>query len=176
MIARAMQLGSLHFEPLAEADFPLLHKWLNLSHIVAHWGGPQSLSDIEIKYRAKIGSDWQQAYIVSKDGKKFGYIQSYCTAKAPAGCLAGEGERTFGIDQFIGELSCLEQGLGTEMVREFSNWLLLQPHIDKVVTDPSPDNLRAIRCYKKAGFEEVKLLNTANGKALWMAKTRCSAK
>ncbi len=165
-----MQLNSLLFEPLTESDFPLLYKWLNSPHVAAQWDGEKSLEEVENKYRDKLNSDWQSAYIVSKNEQRFGYIQSYRATKAGADWWPGELPTTVGIDQFIGDASLLSRGLGTAMVREFSDWLLSQHDIEKVITDPSPNNTRAIRCYENAGFSKVELVDTPEGKALLMEK------
>ena len=39
-----------------------------------------------------------------------------------------------------------------------------------MVTDPDPDNARAIRAYEKAGFEKVRLVDTPDGIALLMVR------
>ena len=35
------------------------------------------------------------------------------------------------------------------------------------MTDPDPDNIRAVRAYEKAGFEKVRLVDTPDGRALF---------
>ncbi|MDM4436862.1 GNAT family N-acetyltransferase, partial [Klebsiella oxytoca] len=42
----------------------------------------------------------------------------------------------------------------------------------KIQTDPSPSNLRAIRCYEKAGFERQGTVTTPDGPAVYMVQTR----
>ena len=161
----------LTFEPLKEADFPLLFDWLNSPHIVEQWDGAKSLEEVQIKYRDKLALDWHQMFIVSKNGKKFGYIQSYRATRAGQHWWPSEPETTVGIDQFIGDDQLLGKGLGTSMVKEFSDWLLTQPNTKKVITDPSPTNSRAIRCYRKAGFKDVGVVDTPEGPALLMEKS-----
>ena len=75
-----------------------------------------------------------------------------------------------GIDQFIGDAQSLGKGLGTAMVKEFSDWLLQQLNTAKVITDPSPSNTRAVACYRKAGFKDVGVVTTPDGTALLMEK------
>lgn len=38
------------------------------------------------------------------------------------------------------------------MIRAFVGKLFEDPAVTKVQTDPSPENERAIRCYRRAGF------------------------
>lgn len=165
-----IRLNDLLFEPLSEADFPLLHEWINAPHVAEQWGGAKSLEEVRSKYREKIALDWQQAFIVSKSGERFGYIQSYRVSRAGENWWPNEPETTVGIDQFIGRADWLGRGLGISMVREFSDWLLRQPNTTKVITDPSPRNARAISCYRAAGFNEVGVVTTPDGAALLMQK------
>ena len=58
-----------------------------------------------------------------------------------------------GIDQSLANASQLGKGLGTKLVRALVELLFNDPEVTKIQTDPSPSNLRAIRCYEKAGFE-----------------------
>jgi RimJ/RimL family protein N-acetyltransferase len=39
-------------------------------------------------------------------------------------------------------------------------------------TDPSPDNARAIACYRKAGFRDIGVIATPDGPALLMRIAR----
>ena len=44
--------------------------------------------------------------------------------------------------------------------------------VTEIQTDPSPSNLRAIRCYEKAGFERQGTVTTPDGPAVYMVQTR----
>ena len=50
-----------------------------------------------------------------------------------------------------GECITTGKGLGTKLVRALVELLFNDPEVTKIQTDPSPSNLRAIRCYEKAG-------------------------
>ena len=54
--------------------------------------------------------------------------------------------------------------------------LTLRDHaVTWIQTDPSPTNLRAIRCYERAGFRQVRTIVTPDGPALYMLQERPSA-
>lgn len=165
-----VRLGPYFFEPITEAHFPLIHTWLNTPHVAVRWDSHTSMMDVVARFGEKITSDWQRVFIVSRDGQPFGYAQSYKAYRAGDGWWPGEPNTTVGIDQFIGEVSLIGKGLGTEMVRQFSDWLLTEPGTGKVITDPEPDNERAIKCYRRAGFRDVGIVDTPDGKALLMEK------
>ena len=61
---------------------------------------------------------------------------------------------------------------GTKLVRALVELLFNDPEVTKIQTDPSPSNLRAIRCYEKAGFERQGTVTTPDGPAVYMVQTR----
>src|SRR6476646_342007 len=61
-----------------------------------------------------------------------------------------------GIDQFIGEPDLIDRGHGSGFIRQFAGGLLASG-IPRVVTDPDPDNARAVRAYTKAGFQRERV-------------------
>ncbi len=80
--------------------------------------------------------------------------------------------RVRGIDQLLANASQLGKGLGTKLVRALVELLFNDPEVTKIQTDPSPSNLRAIRCYEKAGFERQGTVTTPDGPAVYMVQTR----
>jgi RimJ/RimL family protein N-acetyltransferase len=66
----------------------------------------------------------------------------------------------------------LNHGLGTKLVRALVELLFEDPKVTKIQTDPAPNNLRAIRCYEKAGFVRERLITTPDGPAVYMLQTR----
>ena len=57
----------------------------------------------------------------------------------------------------------------TKLVRALVELLFNDPEVTKIQTDPSPSNLRAIRCYEKAGLRGQ---GTPDGPAVYMVQTR----
>ena len=72
----------------------------------------------------------------------------------------------------VANASQLGKGLGTKLVRALVELLFNDPEVTKIQTDPSPSNLRAIRCYEKAGFERQGTVTTPDGPAVYMVQTR----
>jgi aminoglycoside 6'-N-acetyltransferase len=60
-------------------------------------------------------------------------------------------------------------GHGSGFIRQFADRLLASG-IPRLVTDPDPDNGRAVRAYAKAGFQTERLVDTPDGAALLMAR------
>ena len=70
-----------------------------------------------------------------------------------------------------GECITTAKGLETKLVRALVELLFNDPEVTKIQTDPSPSNLRAIRCYEKAGFERQGTVTTSDGPAVHGSNT-----
>jgi RimJ/RimL family protein N-acetyltransferase len=155
--------------PFAAEHAPLMFDWLHRAHVAEWWSDAPSVDEIIEEY---VRGSTVDPYIVHLDGRPIGFIQSYVAAGSGEGWwpdVTDPGVR--GIDQFIGEEDCLDRGIGTAMVRAFVARLLDDPAVTMVQVDPSPRNGRAIRCYEKAGFHAEGIIDTPDGRALYMTLT-----
>jgi len=161
---------SFRFEPIKAADLSRLHDWLNKPHVAERWGGTKSIGEVKEDYFSADGDEHVDRYIVCCDDTEIGYIQSY-KAIPREGWWDGENAQvpgTVGIDFFIGEPEYLDKGIGAEMIKAFVKHLLLNASVTRVISDPSPDNPRSIRCLEKAGFHKVRQIVTPDGAAMLM--------
>jgi RimJ/RimL family protein N-acetyltransferase len=76
------------------------------------------------------------------------------------------------LEQNLADGERLGQGLGSRMVGAFVERLFQDPAVSSVQTDPSPDNARAIRCYRRAGFVDQGVVDTPDGPALLMLQEK----
>ena len=163
------------FRPLTEENLPLLCDWLNRPHLQQWWRDEAAtLEDVREKYLPRMaGADAARPFLAYLDGEPVGYIQYYGAAQGdPAWWPDHPGPGVLGIDQFIAEAERLNQGLGTAMVAQFVALLLEDPGVTEIRVDPRPDNVRAIRCYAKAGFRAVGPITTPDGPAVLMILER----
>ena len=137
------------FRKLAEADLPLMHRWLNTTH-VREWykvlgKNEPALQTVADKYLPRIhGRDPVHCYLVMYDTRPVAYIQSAVIVDAI---------NVTGIDTFIGEVDFLHKGFGVVFIRKFLKEIVFQePEITSCSVDPEPANKIAIRAYQKAGF------------------------
>nr|WNN26496.1 fluoroquinolone acetylating aminoglycoside-(6)-N-acetyltransferase [Aeromonas jandaei]WNN26497.1 fluoroquinolone acetylating aminoglycoside-(6)-N-acetyltransferase [Aeromonas jandaei]WNN26498.1 fluoroquinolone acetylating aminoglycoside-(6)-N-acetyltransferase [Aeromonas jandaei] len=161
---------------MTEHDLAMLYEWLNRSHIVEWWGGEEArptLADVQEQYLPSVlAQESVTPYIAMLNGEPIGYAQSYVALGSGDGRWEEETDPGVrGIDQLLANASQLGKGLGTKLVRALVELLFNDPEVTKIQTDPSPSNLRAIRCYEKAGFERQGTVTTPYGPAVYMVQT-----
>jgi aminoglycoside 6'-N-acetyltransferase len=148
------------------ADLPLLKRWLSAPHVAEWWPDP------EREYAAierHMNEPTMELFIVRADERPIGYLQAYDLGADPDYPFGEHPPGSRGIDQLIGEPDMVNRGHGSAMIRAFVD-RLLAADVPRVVTDPDPDNARAIRAYKKAGFSTERLVNTPFGRTLLMVR------
>lgn len=149
-------IGRPSFRRLTEADLPLIHRWLNLPHVLEWWDRPgPSLDEVRAKYVPRLDDDSDVTpYVIHWDDVPIGYIQRYPVHEGAWG-LRNVGT-SVGIDLFIGHARYLGRGLGTQILRAFLREIVFQnPAVDACFIDPSPRNAVAIRAFEKAGFRDA---------------------
>jgi aminoglycoside 6'-N-acetyltransferase len=153
------------FCPMTTADLAQVRRWLETPEVVRWWGQPDE------QYALVSGDldhpDMDQ-FIVAVGGRAFGYIQCYALSTWNQG-FGAHPDATRGIDQFIGEPEMIGRDHGSSFIRQFADGLLASG-TPRLVTDPDPDNGRAVRAYAKAGFQSERVVDTPEGPALLMVR------
>jgi aminoglycoside 6'-N-acetyltransferase len=153
------------FRPMSVSDLSTIRCWLETPEVVRWWGQPDE------QYALVSGDldhpDMDQ-FIVTLDDHAFGYIQSYALGTWDQG-FGSHPAKTRGIDQFIGVPDMIGRGHGSDFIRQFVDRLLASG-TPRVVTDPDPDNRRAVRACAKAGFHGDRLIDTPDGQSLLMVR------
>jgi RimJ/RimL family protein N-acetyltransferase len=158
----------IEFRPLMEGDVPLFFEWLQRPHVREWWDSERTIEEVYANYFPPDAVRQAKAYIATRDGKPFAYIQSYLAIDANDGWWEGQHDASVaGMDLFLANENDRGRGLGTELVKEFAEKLFAEG-ITKIQIDPSPENPRAIRCYEKAGFVRQREIVTPDGPALLM--------
>jgi aminoglycoside 6'-N-acetyltransferase len=148
-----------------------------MPHVVEWWGDPDEQFELVSSDLAEPAME--QFIVATDDGpfgdepfgyEPFGYLQCYdLRAWSDAG-LGPQPDGTRAIDQFIGRPDMIDRGHGSGFIRSFADELL-QRGIPRIITDPDPDNARAIRAYEKAGFVRDRIVDTIEGPALLMVRS-----
>jgi len=158
------------FRPLQSADLDLIRCWLATAHVREWWGDPD-------EQYALVSGDLDEPamdqFIVTAQGDEFAYLQCYDITAWNSG-FGAQPEGTRGIDLFIGEADMIGRGHGSALIGHFADERLAAG-APRIVTDPDPDNARAIRAYEKAGFTKNRVVDTPDGPALLMIRDAASA-
>jgi aminoglycoside 6'-N-acetyltransferase len=154
------------FRPMSTEDLPMVRRWLEAPHVAQWWHDPDAqfaLVSEDLDHPA------MDQFVVTADDRPFAYLQCYDPTAWSNNGLGTHPLGTRGIDQFIGEPGMIDRGHGSALIRSFVDGLL-KKGTPRVVTDPDPENIRAIRAYEKAGFQKARLVNTPDGYALLMVR------
>jgi aminoglycoside 6'-N-acetyltransferase len=154
------------FRSVTRKDLPMLAQWLRKPHLAEWWGDPDdSLAEIT----AAIESIETEPLIIELDGAPIGYLQSYDPHLESDHPYQDQPIGTFGIDISIGLPDLVGKGHGSAIIRQFADQLFDEGAL-RVIVDPDPANLRAIRAYEKAGFRTFDTRVSKYGPALMMAR------
>jgi RimJ/RimL family protein N-acetyltransferase len=157
----------ISFRPLKESDFGLLHRWLNMPHVIEWWDKTgASLGEIRSKYWPRLtGATPVSCFVIENDDQEVGFIQTYWVSDFPepiAQLCPHSLEQAASLDVFIGEPELLNGGLGSTVVRQFLSQVVFgKMNARSCLVAPDASNTAAIRAYEKAGFK----LETSSGKA-----------
>lgn len=142
-------------------DLPMVADWLATPHLRAWWGDPA-------EQLALVTDDLDEPLIdqqiAALGPRPFGYMQSYPVHAWPENAphLIDAPEGTMAVDCFVGPPDMIGQGHGSAMLRIYARHLL-GTGAPRVVIDPDPDNERAVRAYRRAGFRDVAQRPDAEG-------------
>jgi aminoglycoside 6'-N-acetyltransferase len=153
------------FHPMSAADLSLIRCWLETPEVMRWWGQPDEQFAL---VSGDLDHPDMDQFIVALDEHPFGYIQCYPLSTWNQG-FGSHPPATRGIDQFIGVSDMIGRGHGSGFIRQFVE-SLLACGIPRMVTDPDPDNRRAVRAYAKADFQSDRLVDTPDGPALLMVR------
>lgn len=153
------------FRDVTEDDLTLLRQWLAEPHVAEWWGdAEEALAEI----RQAMDDIATEPLIVELDGRPIAYLQSYDPHLEDDHPYQDQPTGTLGLDISIGPPELVGVGHGSAIVRQYAQ-LLFEEGVPRLVIDPDPTNLRAIKAYEKAGFTAFGERRTIYGPALMMS-------
>lgn len=156
------------FLPLDSSYFTLILKWLKAPHVEKFWHNDKvTIDSVKEKY-GHYAKGYKQAgdinkpisaYIICLSGQKIGYIQFYNAYDFPRNVeLLNLPDSLGALDIFIGEEEYIGKGIGSEVIRIFTNNYVLTKYKFAFV-DPEYNNEIAVKAFENAGFEIFKRIN-----------------
>ncbi len=146
------------------ADYRLLGTWLTDERVLEFYDGrdrPSPLDRVVERYGPRArGESATTSCLLLYVGRPVGYLQYYRVADYPEYAReAGlDDPDAYGVDLFIGQPDLWGRGLGTRAMSLVVRYLFEERGASVVAVDPHVSNLRAIRCYEKAGFRKARIL------------------
>lgn len=144
------------FKPVELKDLPLLFTWFCQPYIAQLWPEPKAYAEFETKWTEHIQRDHK--FVAYIGDKPVAYLQYYHVTNEDRTKFHSVHipEPSVGCDLFIGDPEYLGKGYGTELIKQFIQYVRqAEPTCKAMIIDPASDNYRAIACYKKVGFEKI---------------------
>ena len=144
------------------ADLPMMADWLATPHLRQWWGDP---ADQLALVTEDLDNPLMDQQIGLHGSRAFAYLQSYPCHAWGAPQFHDRPQGSHSVDICTGPPDMLGQGHGAAILRRYANTLLASGATD-IVIDPDPDNERAVRCYRRAGFRDVAVRTGEDGTAV----------
>ncbi len=157
----------INFRPLAAGDLPLVAEWLQAEHVRRWWRDPPDIQAVRAKYLPRInGKEPTEVFVVSvtrtsSDSAPVGIIQRcrFADYGTWADTVAGTDlayPNAAGIDYFIGPHERTGRGVGSAMIRAFSDKLFVDcPDVETIVVTPQNSNRASCRALETADYSHV---------------------
>lgn len=162
----AFSAGLYDFRPITHDDITMISVWLHEPHVREWWGNPRAERNL---IRSGIDQPGTEGLVVSLNFVPFAYVQIW--EPQLLSLFNDQPPGTRAIDTFIGVPDMVGKGHGSAIVSAVAG-RLLDSGAPRVIIDPDPDNLRAIKAYKRAGFVSLGERSAADGSIELMARDR----
>ena len=140
-------------------DLPMMADWLTTPHLRKWWGDPEEKLALVTE---DLDNPLMEQKIGLLGGRAFAYLQSYPCHAWPAPQFDDRPQGSHSVDICVGPPDMLGRGHGVAILRLYATTLLAGGATD-IVIDPDPDNERAVRCYRRAGFRDVAIRASEDG-------------
>lgn len=147
--------GDVSIRYLKDGDENYLLKWLTDPAVLTYYEGKDRPYTNEKVLEDFFLDDDETRCLVLFKHIPIGYIQFYLITEVDRITLPIS---TYGMDQFIGETSYWNQGIGKNLVQSVVYYIETNLKGSMIVMDPQKWNERAIRCYEHVGFTKLGVL------------------
>ena len=150
----------MDFRRTSRADFLLLARWLGSPPVVRFWNHETTPEAIERDFGGSVdGTEPSFDFIVEDAGVPVGFIQrsaiwDYADEQRELIALAEAPPDALTIDYFIGEVTATGKGIGTRMIREFTELCFADcPAASAIIVPVIAGNPASWRALEAAGYE-----------------------
>lgn len=138
-------------------DAAILEKWDEDQDVAASSGADDNKDWREEDWRQEIAASppWRAILIAEEGGRPVGVIVDIDPESEETHYWGDCGPGLRAFDIWIGDAEDRGRGVGTEMMRLAAARVFDDPGVAAIVIDPLVSNARAIRFYRRFGFEDV---------------------
>lgn len=151
-------MGEYTFRRITRDDYGLFKAWLISPHIDGWWNDAKTEFEL---VEQELENPLIAMNIVELNGVPFAFIQDYDVDAFPMPQYRDVPKGARAIDTFLGDPSYLGAGHGSGYIAQ--RLAQLRPKVPQIVTDPDPNNARAIRAYTRAGFRRSQIAMCEDG-------------
>ena len=139
----------------SDDDYKLLEKWYQQEEIYSHFEQRKlNFKEIKEKYYPRTLEDAAvPVYMIYYNNNPVGIIQYKIIDEENKKLYKLNGNNNYEIDIFIGELDCHNKEIGAKAIKIIVKYLFFQKDANLLVMCPLLDNIKAIKCYQKCGFD-----------------------
>lgn len=141
-----------------EMDYKLLEKWYQEKFVYLYFEQrPLTYNEIQHKYYSRTLDNAQvPVYMIEFNNVPIGIIQYKLVNNDDKERYGLNDDNIYELDIFIGELDYQNKGLGKICINMITNYLFENKSANKIIMCPLKDNIKAIKCYNKCGFNILK--------------------
>lgn len=134
---------------LTARDLPELDRLMRDPEVAERW------PDYEIDdFRDYLTHAYVTPFRIVAANVTVGFLQVYHANCDDFWVRFGAPKETFGLDLAIGAAAARNRGVGRAVLRLMIERLFQWPEVRRVQIDPDPENARAVRAFRAAGFVE----------------------
>ncbi len=152
--------NDLKLRPLnnSEKDYKILEKWYQEEEIYSHFEQRKlSYDEIKDKYLPRTLKNAKiPVYMIEYEKNPVGIIQYQLIGDDNKKLYGISCDNCYEIDIFIGEITMHNRGIGEKTINVLTEFLFNNCQAELLVMCPLRNNIPAIKCYKKCGFDVCK--------------------
>lgn len=149
-------------------DLPLLQHWDKQQHVI----DCDPDEDWDWAYELYRFPEWREQLIAEVNERPIGFVQIINPAEEESHYWGDVSQNLRAIDIWIGEKNDLGKGHGTIMMKLAIARCFKNRKVTAILIDPLASNTRAIRFYKKIGFQFVVQRNFGESNCMVYQLTR----
>lgn len=139
-----------------EEDYANMYKWYQ-NKFVYEWFEQRKLNydEIKKKYKSKLINKREELFIIKSNKKDIGYVQIYKNTNGLKLNELKKYKNIYEYDLFVGEEAYLNMGYGRVIIKKINEMIYKKYNADCIIIRTFKRNIRAVKCYKKCGFEII---------------------